>query len=430
MASGASASLARQLGALFEGGSTVGLSDRQLIERFAADRGEGGETAFAALVARHGPMVLGICRQLLGDHQHAEDAFQAVFLVLARKARSLREPDLLGNWLYGVALRTAAQGPRSARPTSTDRGGRRPRPSGGASRRPGRAGDRPRAGRGAPPRDRPPAGCLPPGGRALLLRGALARRGGGAAAMAQRDAPQPAGPAREKLRRGLLRRGVVLSTTAMAAALAPRSASASVSPLLCDTTTRAAIAFAARHAAAGGALTAPAAVLAQEVLRTMLWHKLRLTTISLFLLAFVAAGAGWLARPAAMGVEPQKTPAATRPPAAASPDDAAPRPAAGRMTVVGRVLDPAGKSVPSASVMVYGALKQGGERPGAWGPAAMGQAAGDGSGRYRLDMPRISSSTHHIVGVAARARGSAWAGSTWMLTPISPSPMSRSGPSR
>ena len=104
MAYVASGSVVRQLEALFEGGSTAGLSDRQLLERFATAR---DEAAFAALVARHGPMVLGVCRQLLGDHQHAEDAFQAVFLVLARKAGSLREPELLGNWLYGVALRTA-----------------------------------------------------------------------------------------------------------------------------------------------------------------------------------------------------------------------------------------------------------------------------------------------------------------------------------
>ena len=73
----------------------------------AGGRDPAGEAAFAALVARHGPMVLGVCRQLLGDAHHAEDAFQAVFLVLARKARSIRDPDLLGNWLYGVAIRTA-----------------------------------------------------------------------------------------------------------------------------------------------------------------------------------------------------------------------------------------------------------------------------------------------------------------------------------
>ncbi len=101
--------------------------------------------------------------------------------------------------------------------------------------------------------------------------------------------------AREKLRVGLARRGVVLPAAALGTVLAPRSASASIPPLLCDSTTRAAIAFAARHAAVGGALSAPAAALAQEVLRTMLIHKLRLTAMSLLLLAAIATGAGYLA---------------------------------------------------------------------------------------------------------------------------------------
>ena len=124
MAYVASASLTRQLGALFEGGSVAGLSDRQLLERFTARREPADEAAFAAIVARHGPMVLGLCRQLLGDHQHAEDAFQAVFLVLARQARSIRDPDALGAWLYGVALRTArkARG-RLARLRQTEEAG-------------------------------------------------------------------------------------------------------------------------------------------------------------------------------------------------------------------------------------------------------------------------------------------------------------------
>jgi len=98
----------QQLEALFEGGSVAGLSDRQLLERYiTGGRDPGGEAAFTALVAHHGPMVLDVCRQILGDVHHADDAFQAVFLVLARKARSIRDPDLLGNWLYGVAIRTA-----------------------------------------------------------------------------------------------------------------------------------------------------------------------------------------------------------------------------------------------------------------------------------------------------------------------------------
>ena len=99
--------VARQIEAIFDGGSVVGLTDRQLIERFNDRRAATGEAAFAALVARHGPLVMRVCRHLLDDDHHAEDAFQAVFLVLACKARSIRDPDKLGNWLYGVALRTA-----------------------------------------------------------------------------------------------------------------------------------------------------------------------------------------------------------------------------------------------------------------------------------------------------------------------------------
>jgi RNA polymerase sigma factor (sigma-70 family) len=85
----------------------TGMTDGELVERFAARRDAGGDAAFALLVARHGPMVLGVCRQILGDEHAAEDAFQAVFLVLARRAGSIRRPDLLGPWLHGVAVRIA-----------------------------------------------------------------------------------------------------------------------------------------------------------------------------------------------------------------------------------------------------------------------------------------------------------------------------------
>jgi DNA-directed RNA polymerase specialized sigma24 family protein len=100
-------SVAKQMGTLFEGGAVAGLTDRQLLERFNSHRDAAGEAAFAALVSRHGPTVLCVCRQLLDDGHLAEDAFQATFLVLARKARAIRNSDRLGNWLYGVAFRTA-----------------------------------------------------------------------------------------------------------------------------------------------------------------------------------------------------------------------------------------------------------------------------------------------------------------------------------
>jgi RNA polymerase sigma factor (sigma-70 family) len=92
---------------LWDVGALAGLTDGQLLERFLAGPDGSSEAAFAALVERHGPSVRRVCAELLGDFHGAQDAAQAVFLVLARKARSIRKPESLGSWLHGVALRVA-----------------------------------------------------------------------------------------------------------------------------------------------------------------------------------------------------------------------------------------------------------------------------------------------------------------------------------
>ncbi len=86
-------------------------TDVQLLQEFASHN---DQTAFAALVRRHGPMVLGVCRNVLRHTQDAEDAFQATFLVFARKAGTIRKAEALVNWLHGVAYRMAMNAKRNA----------------------------------------------------------------------------------------------------------------------------------------------------------------------------------------------------------------------------------------------------------------------------------------------------------------------------
>jgi RNA polymerase sigma factor (sigma-70 family) len=93
---------------LFDTGTVAGLSDAELLDRFEMHRDSGAQAAFAALVERHGPMVLRVCRDTLGNAADAEDAFQATFVVLARRAGAIRCRESVGPWIYGVALRVAA----------------------------------------------------------------------------------------------------------------------------------------------------------------------------------------------------------------------------------------------------------------------------------------------------------------------------------
>jgi len=109
MAVGHSLTLLRDIHTLFDSGTASGLTDRQLLEQFAARRDEAAEAAFEVLVLRHGPMVLRVCRNSLADPHDAQDAFQATFLILVRRCHSIRRLESVGSWLFGVATRVAAR---------------------------------------------------------------------------------------------------------------------------------------------------------------------------------------------------------------------------------------------------------------------------------------------------------------------------------
>jgi polysaccharide biosynthesis/export protein len=109
MAGGPSVAVLRDIQTLFDTGTASGLSDRQLLERFVGRRDASAEAAFEVLVLRHGPMVLRVCHNVLGDATDAQDAFQATFLVLVKRSGSIRRLESLGSWLYGVACRVAAR---------------------------------------------------------------------------------------------------------------------------------------------------------------------------------------------------------------------------------------------------------------------------------------------------------------------------------
>ncbi|MGP0069119.1 MAG: sigma-70 family RNA polymerase sigma factor [Isosphaeraceae bacterium] len=392
----ATGSVVRQLGSLFECGSAAGLSDRQLLERFTAQRDAAGEAAFAALVARHGPMVLDVCRQLLGDRHHAEDAFQAVFLVLARRAGAIRDPELLGHWLYGVALRTA-------RCTRSQLARRRRKEEGDAMRHSG-PGLSTAVEPMVPPADRPAIDReqaealhveierLPRSFRLAVILCYFEGLTLDEAARRLRCPPGTVGSrlarAREKLRRGLTRRGVTLPAATLAAALAPRSASASIPSPLCDITTRAAIRFAAGQAAAGASASATA--LTRKVLRSMLLHKLEITMLTLMCLGAVVTGVGYLTHALAIDDQPGKAFDGPQPRLATKPDLATDP---GRMIATGRVLDPAGKPVRGALVEVIGRPRKPwvGTDESMNRHALLGRGSTGHDGRFRFDASRTSS---------------------------------------
>ncbi len=187
MAIGPPSRVPRHLQALFDSGPAGDLADGVLLDRFVLAR---DEAAFEVLVARHGPMVLSVCRAALGDRDAADDAFQAVFLVLVRRAASIRSRGSIASWLFGVASRVAARAGRGRPPPQARTGGLRGETGGcaGGFRRSARPGPPAPRGAGAA------AGPLPRGDRAVLLRGTLLRCRGASAPPAGGDRQGPAVP--------------------------------------------------------------------------------------------------------------------------------------------------------------------------------------------------------------------------------------------
>ena len=265
--------------------SATNVSDAELLERFVSCR---DEAAFAALMARHGPMVFGVCRRLLRHAQDAEDAFQATFLILVRKAASIGKRELLGNWLYGVAIRVASRARVMAMKRRTQEATDMEQVA-GATREPAEAPDL----RAAITEEvqRLPAKYRGP---VVLyyLEGRTNEEVAGELRCPVGTIKTRLSRAREMLRKRLTRRGLVLSTTALSAAMLAEASAASLPPALIDPTLKAAMSFAAGNVAAGGLVSAQAAELTKGVLHTMFVTKMKTLAALVLALTMIVGGTG------------------------------------------------------------------------------------------------------------------------------------------
>jgi RNA polymerase sigma factor (sigma-70 family) len=271
------------------------LTDAQLLTRFAEGREEG---AFAALVQRHGPMVLGVCRRVLTDDQDAEDAFQATFLVLARRAGAIRDREAVASWLYGVAVRLAAK-------LRCQAGQRRARERQFLALQPSRPGPDLLSfviWQELKPVLDEELGRLPEKYRSPLvlcyLEGkshdeAAAELGWPKGSMSRRM-----DKARTLLRDRLAQRGITLSAGVILGVLAQHNVAIALAEPLVQQTLQAAVAFAAKPVAVTGLITPSVASLAQGALQTMSWSIGKLVAGSLLTLALLGGTAGLFTFPA------------------------------------------------------------------------------------------------------------------------------------
>ncbi len=330
----------QQIRRLFDEGTIAGLPDGQLLERFVA---RGDEAAFRGLVGRHGPMVLGTCRAILRDPNDVEDAFQATFLVLICKARSIRGGDALGTWLHRVAHRIAFQaGAEAARRRSLERR------AGGL-----RDGDGPWDEPGDDTRQvlheelarlsekyRLPVLLCDLEGKSYAQ--AAAELKWGEATVRRRLAG-----ARELLRSRLVRRGIAPTTVGVTMNLG-RSALAQVPQGWVEATVRAAgpLSSTATRIAIGDVVSTTAADLARRLLTTMYLGKLKAFAALTLLMAALGGIAWGLAMPAQekSGVgqaDRMRNPSSAAPAAISQPPE---KPADPHETLnyLGRVIDPFG----------------------------------------------------------------------------------------
>jgi RNA polymerase sigma factor (sigma-70 family) len=283
-----------------------GLTDGQLLGRFVAGR---DEAAFAALVRRHGPMVLGACRRVLGHAQDAEDAFQATFLLLACKAPSVARREALAGWLHAVAYRTALK--------AKARAGRRR-----ARERQVEQVPHPEVAPAEPQDWRPlldrELAALPEKYRAAValcdLEGRPRREAARLLGLSEGTLSSRLARARCLLARRLGRRGLALSGGALAACLAAGAATAAVPACLVVRTAKSAALAAAGRAVVGDTA---AAILVHEVQRGLLMTKLKVCAATAAVAVLLGAG-GFAYRAAGQAPRPEKS-AEVRPPADGGP---------------------------------------------------------------------------------------------------------------
>ncbi len=249
-------------------------TDAELLTRFVAD---GEDAAFSVLVQRHGPMVMAVCRRVCGDAHLAEDAFQATFMVLAQRARSIRKMGFLAGWLHAVAQRLAGKAKVRHKMAAMDR-----RPPGVIDMRQSEPLDELTLQEVRTVLDEA-ISSLPEKYRTPIvlcdLEGKTHEQAARELGWPKRSLTNRLVRAREMLREELTDRGVALSAGALTFALTEKTAGAAVGALLTLNTARAAIAFAAGKHGTTAVMSATAIALAEEALKAAIGVKATLCLV-------------------------------------------------------------------------------------------------------------------------------------------------------